>query len=66
MNLGRKNSGYAWNTNNNYTNQLVPLFPRKAPVRAASRDGVETLDPVRGDYTDNATVGKVLLQILGN
>ena len=65
VNRGKgKIPGYAWNSNS-HTNQLVPLFAKGAcavPLRATALK----LDPVRGEYTDNAIVGKVLLQILGN
>lgn len=54
--------GYSWNTGN-HTNQLVPLFAKGSCAEALPATAINH-DPVRGNYTDNAAVGKTLLQIL--
>ncbi len=47
-----------------HSNQLVPLFAKGAgSERIAQAKAGE--DPVRGSYTDNARVGQVLMELLG-
>jgi alkaline phosphatase len=54
--------GYSWNTGS-HTNQLVPLFAKGSCSEALQATALN-VDPERGNYTDNAIVGRTLLQIL--
>lgn len=59
----KKIPAYKWNSTH-HTNQLVPLFAKGAgseQIKAA----VAGKDPKRGTYTDNALVGLILLQLVG-
>ncbi len=54
---------YKWNLKQ-HTNQLVPFYARGAGSERF-RTAIAGKDPVRGDYTDNALVGQILMQIVG-
>lgn len=51
--------GMQWNSGD-HTNSLVPFFA-KGPGAAQYRAAASKVDPVRGKYLDNTTIGRVIL-----